>query len=162
MQKITPCLWFDDQAEEAVNFYVSIFPNSKVGTVTRYGPAGARASGRPEGTVMTITFQLEGQEFLALNGGPEFQFSPALSLMVNCQTQEEVDEFWEKLSDGGQTQQCGWLQDRYGVSWQIVPTALPRLLQAEDTERSERVMEAMLQMDKIDAESLKQAAYAQR
>ena len=162
MQKITPCLWFDDQAEEAVNFYVSIFPNSKVETITRYGAAGARAAGQPEGTVMTITFQLEGQEFLALNGGPEFQFSPAISLMVNCQTQEEVDEFWERLSDGGRTQQCGWLQDRYGVSWQIVPTALPRLLQDQDTERSERVMQAMLQMDKIDTERLEEAAYVQR
>jgi predicted 3-demethylubiquinone-9 3-methyltransferase (glyoxalase superfamily) len=161
MQKITPCLWFDDQAEEAVNFYVSVFPHSKVGTVTRYGPAGTRASGKPEGTVMTIAFQLQGQEFLALNGGPEFQFSAAISLVVNCQTQEEVDEYWEKLSDGGQTQPCGWLQDRYGVSWQIVPTILPRLLQDEDTERSDRVMEAMLQMDKIDTERLEEA-YAQR
>ena len=157
MQKITPYLWFDDQAEEAVNFYVSVFPNSKVGTVTRYSPAGAQAAGRPEGTVMTIAFELDGQEFLALNGGPVFTFSPAISFIVNCQTQEEVDELWEKLSDGGQIQQCGWLQDRYGVSWQIVPTALPRMLQDEDPEKSERVMEAMLQMEKLDIERLEQA-----
>jgi len=161
MQKITPCLWFDNQAEEAVNFYVSVFPNSKLGTITHYGPAGAQASGLPEGTVMTITFQLDGQEFLALNGGPVFTFSPAISFVVNCQTQEEVDEFWERLSEGGQIQQCGWLQDRYGVSWQIVPTALPRMLQDDDTERAERVMEAMLQMEKIDTERLEEA-YAQR
>ena len=160
MQKITPCLWFDDQAEEAVNFYVSLFPNSKVQTITRYGPPGAQASGRPEGTVMTIAFELDGQEFLALNGGPVFMFLPAISFVVNCQTQEEVDELWEKLSDGGQIQQCGWLQDRYGVSWQIVPTALPRMLQDKDTGRSERVMEAMLQMEKLDTERLEQA-YAQ-
>ncbi len=157
MQKITPCLWFDDQAEEAVKFYVSIFPNSKIETVTRYGPAGAEAAGRPERTVMTILFQLAGQEFMALNGGPVFTFSPAISFMVDCKTQEEVDTLWEKLSEGGQVQQCGWLQDRYGVSWQIVPTVLGGMLQDQDTEKSERVMKAMLQMKKIDIHGLEQA-----
>jgi len=157
MQKITPFLWFDDQAEEAVNFYVSIFDNSKIGAITRYGEAGAKAAGRSEGSVMTIAFQLEGQEFVALNGGPVFTFSPAISLVVNCRTQDEVDEFWEKLSEGGAIQQCGWLQDRYGVSWQIVPTALGEMLQDKDTERSERVMKAMLQMKKIDIRGLEQA-----
>ena len=161
MQKIMPCLWFDDQAEEAVDFYVSVFSNSKIGTVTRYGEAAAEATGRPEGSVMVIFFQLEGQDFMALNGGPAFTFSPAISLVANCRTQEEVDELWEKLSEGGTTQQCGWLQDKYGVSWQIVPTILGELLQDEDTEKSEAVMRAMLQMGKIDIEGLQQA-YAQR
>jgi len=160
MQKITPCLWFDDQAEEAVNFYVSIFNNSRIGTVTRYGEAGAEAAGRPEGTVMTITFQLEGQDFMALNGGPVFTFSPAISLMVSCRTQEEIDELWEKLSEGGTIQQCGWLQDKYGVSWQVVPAVLGEMLQSEDAEKSERVMRAMLQMKKIDMRALEEA-YAQ-
>ncbi len=157
MQKITPCLWFDDQAEEAVNFYASIFNNSKIGTITRYGEAGAEASGRPKGSVMTIIFQLEGQEFMALNGGPVFTFSPAISLMVNCETQEEVDELWEKLSEGGAIQQCGWLQDKYGVSWQIVPTVLGEMLQDKDAEKSERVMRAMLPMTKLDIRTLEQA-----
>ncbi len=157
MQKVTPCLWFDDQAEEAVNFYVSIFNNSKIETITRYGEAGAEAAGRPRGTVMTVVFQLDGQKFMALNGGPVFTFSPAISLMVNCQTQDEIDDLWEKLSEGGEVQQCGWLQDKYGVSWQIVPTALGEMLQDKDTERSERVMKAMLQMKKIDIRGLEQA-----
>jgi len=156
-QKITPCLWFDDQAEEAINFYVSVFPNSMIETVTRYGPAGAQASGRPEGTVMTILFQLDGQEFLALNGGPVFTFSPAISFMVNCRTQEEIDDLWEKLSEGGEIQQCGWLQDRYGMSWQIVPTVLGEMLKDKDAEKGERVMKAMLQMKKIDIRTLEQA-----
>ncbi len=160
MQKITPFLWFDDQAEEAVNFYVSLFNNSKVVAVTRYGPAGAEAAGRPQGTVMTIAFQLEGQDFMALNGGPVFTFSPAISLMVNCRTQAEIDTLWEKLSEGGTTNQCGWLQDKYGVSWQIVPTALGEMLQDEDAEKTERVIKAMLPMKKLDIRALEQA-YAQ-
>ena len=155
MQKFTPCLWFDNQAEEAVNFYVSIFKNSKIGGITRYGEEGAKRSGRPKGTVMTVTFQLDGQEFLALNGGPVFTFSPAISFIVNCQTQEEIDEFWEKLSEGGERIECGWLKDKYGVSWQIVPTILGEMLQAKDPKKSEKVMEVLLQMEKIDIKSLK-------
>lgn len=159
MQKITPCLWFDDQAEEAVNFYVSIFRNSKIVSIARYGEAGAEASGRPKGTVMTIIFQLEGQEFMALNGGPVFTFSPAISFMVNCETQKELDDVWEKLSEGGdeKAQQCGWLQDKYGVSWQIVPTVLGEMMQDKDPKKSERVMKAMLQMKKLDINKLNQA-----
>lgn len=159
MQKITPCLWFDNQAEEAVNFYVSIFKNSRIVKVAKYGEAGAEASGRPKGTVMTIVFLLEGQEFMALNGGPEFTFSPAISLLVNCETQEEVDALWEKLAEGGdeKAQQCGWLQDKYGVSWQIVPKVLDELMNDSDPEKSERVMKAILQMKKIDIKGLKQA-----
>lgn len=126
MQKITPCLWFDDKAEEAVNFYASVFNKSKIKDVTRYGEAGAKVAGRPKGTVMTVTFELEGQEFMALNGGPVFKFSPAISLMVHCETQEELDELWEKLSSGGEKGQCGWLTDKYGVSWQIVPGCFGR------------------------------------
>jgi predicted 3-demethylubiquinone-9 3-methyltransferase (glyoxalase superfamily) len=158
MQPITPFLWFDDQAEEAANFYVSIFKNSKIGTVARYGEAGAEVSGRPKSTVMTVTFQLNGQEFMALNGGPQFTFSPAISFMVNCETQEEVDELWDKLSTGGSQEQCGWLKDQYGVSWQIVPTALGELMQDQDAAKAERVMKAMLHMKKLDINALKQAA----
>ena len=153
MQKITPFLWFDDQAEEAMNFYVSIFKNSKVVSITRYGDEGPG----PKGTVMVASFQLDGQEFLALNGGPQFTFSPAVSFVVNCETQAEVDEFWEKLSQGGAKNQCGWLQDKYGLSWQVVPTLLSKLLQDKDAEKSGRVMKAMLQMTKIDMNALKQA-----
>jgi predicted 3-demethylubiquinone-9 3-methyltransferase (glyoxalase superfamily) len=153
MQKIIPFLWFDDKAEEAVNFYASIFKNSKVGSITRYGEAGPG----PKGTVMVATFQLDGQEFMALNGGPQFTFSPAISFLVNCETQEEVDELWEKLSEGGETQRCGWLTDKYGLSWQIVPTVLGEMLQDKDAEKSKRVMKAMLQMDKLDIEGLRQA-----
>ena len=153
MQKITPFLWFDDKAEEAMNFYVSIFINSKVVSVARYGEAGPG----PKGTVMTATFQLEGQEFVALNGGPQFKFTEAISFVVNCETQEEVDEFWEKLSQGGEKSRCGWLKDKYGLSWQVVPTILGKLMQDKDPEKSKRVMKAMLQMDKIDIERLKQA-----
>ncbi len=161
MQKITTCLWFDGKAEEAANFYVSIFKNSRIQGVTRYGDAGSEASGRPKGTVMTVSFQLDGREFLGLNGGPEFTFSPAISFIVNCKTQEEVDELWEKLSAGGAPSQCGWLQDKYGVSWQIVPAVLGEMMLDKDAERSERVMKALIQMQKIDIKRLKQA-YAQR
>jgi predicted 3-demethylubiquinone-9 3-methyltransferase (glyoxalase superfamily) len=157
MQKITPFLWFDGKAEEAMNFYVSIFKNSKVGEVTRYGDGGPG----PKGTVMSATFQLEGQEFTALNGGPQFKFSPAISFFVNCQTQPEVDELWEKLSAGGQKQRCGWLADKFGVSWQIIPSVLGELLHDKDPVKSKNVMEAMLQMEKIDIQRLK-AAHAQK
>ena len=157
MQKISPFLWFDDKAEEAANFYVSVFKNSKIGGITRYDEEGAKASGRPKGTVMTVEFQLDGQEFTALNGGPHFKFTEAISLVVNCETQEEVDEFWEKLSEGGEKSRCGWLKDKYGLSWQVVPTVLGELFQSKDAERSERVMKAMLKMDKLDMKTLKQA-----
>lgn len=157
MQKITPFLWFDDKADEAMNFYVSIFKNSKVGSVTRYEAEGAKASGRPKGSVMTATFQLDGQDFVALNGGPHFKFTEAISFIVNCETQEEIDYFWEKLSEGGVEVQCGWLKDKYGLSWQIVPTVLGQLFQTKDAEKAQRVMKAMLQMKKLDIEALKQA-----
>ena len=153
MQRITPFLWFDGKAEEAMNFYISIFKNSKVGRVTRYGEGGPE----PKGTVMSATFQLEGQEFMALNGGPQFRFTPAISFFVNCETQQEVDELWEKLSEGGQKERCGWLKDKYGLSWQIIPSALGRMLGDKDPEKSKRVMEAMLQMDKIDIKGLQKA-----
>lgn len=157
MQKITPCLWFDDNAEEAVKFYVSIFKNSRIGSIARYGEAGAQVSGRPKGSVMTVTFRLDGQEFMALNGGPLFKFTEAVSLIVNCKTQTEVDGLWEKLSEGGAKGQCGWLKDKYGLSWQIVPTVLGRMLQDKDARKSERVMAALLQMTKLDIAGLKQA-----
>jgi predicted 3-demethylubiquinone-9 3-methyltransferase (glyoxalase superfamily) len=147
MQKINPFLWYDDKAEEAMNFYTSIFKNSKIESLI---PG-------PNGSVMSGTFQLEGQKFMAINGGPHFKFSPAISLFVNCETQQEVDELWEKLSEGGEKQRCGWLQDKFGVSWQIIPTVLGELLHDKDAEKSGRVMNAMLQMDKIDIEILKQA-----
>ena len=153
MQKITPFLWFDGQAEEAMNFYVSIFKNSKVIHVSRYGEAGPG----PKGTVMSATFQLEGQQFMALNGGPLFKFTPAISLFVSCETQEEVDKLWKKLSAGGSEERCGWLRDKYGLSWQIIPTLLAKLLQDKDPEKARRVMTAMLKMDKIDGKVLKQA-----
>jgi predicted 3-demethylubiquinone-9 3-methyltransferase (glyoxalase superfamily) len=153
MQKIVPFLWFDDKAEEAVNFYVSIFKNSKVGRVTRYGDAGPG----PKGSVMSATFQLEGQEFYALNGGPMFKFTEAISLFVNCETQTEVDELWEKLSAGGEESRCGWLKDKYGLSWQIIPTVLGRMLGDQDPDKAKRVMNAMLQMGKIDIARLQQA-----
>ncbi len=153
MQKIVPFLWFNDRAEEAVNFYVSLFKNSRVVSVTRYGEAGPG----PKGAVMMVTFQLAGQDFYALNGGPRFTFSPAISLLVNCETQEEVDDLWEKLSEGGETNQCGWLRDKYGLSWQIVPTILGKLMQDQDPEKSQRVMKAMLQMEKLDIAGLRQA-----
>ena len=157
MQKITPFLWFDNNAEEAANFYVSIFKNSKIGSITRYGEEAAKVSGRPKGTVMIVTFQLDGQEFVALNGGPHFTFSEAISFVVNCETQEEVDKLWEKLSEGGEKVQCGWLKDKYGISWQIVPTILGKLVSDPDPVKSQRVMQAMLQMKKIEIEGLKKA-----
>jgi predicted 3-demethylubiquinone-9 3-methyltransferase (glyoxalase superfamily) len=153
MQKIVPFLWFDGKAEEAMNFYVSIFENAKVISVNRYGEAGPG----PKGTVMSATFELEGQRFIALNGGPQFSFSPAISFFVNCETQEEVDELWEKLSEGGQKERCGWLRDKYGLSWQIIPTALGKFLTDPDPAKSKRVMTAMLQMQKIDIAGLKKA-----
>ena len=157
MQKITPCLWFDDKAEEAATFYTSIFKNSKIVKIARYGEAGAEVSGRPKGAVMTVTFHLEEQKFMALNGGPQFKFTEAISFVMNCQTQEEVDEYWEKLSDRGQEVQCGWLKDKYGLSWQIVPTILSEMLKDPDPKKAERVMTAMLQMKKLDIKGLKQA-----
>jgi len=156
MQKITPFLWFDGKAEEAMNLYISIFKNSKILSVTRYGEAGPG----PKGTVMTAKFELNGQEFVALNGGPQFTFTEAISFVVNCETQQEVDELWEKLSAGGQKSRCGWLKDKYGLSWQVVPTALVEMLQDKDAKKSNRVMQAMLQMNKIDIETLRRAYHA--
>ena len=153
MQKITPFLWFDDKAEEAVDFYTSIFKNSKTISISRYGDAGPG----PKGAVMVAKFQIEGQEFMALNGGPTFTFSPAISFVVNCKTQEEVDELWEKLSEGGAKSQCGWLTDKFGLSWQIVPTVLGELMQDKDPVKTNRVMQAMLQMTKLDIEGLRKA-----
>ena len=153
MQKITPFLWFNDKAEEAVNFYVSIFKNSKIMSVSRFGDAGPG----PKGSVMSMTFQIEGQDFYALNGGPVFTFTPAISLFVNCESQQEVDELWEKLSASGKKDRCGWLKDKYGLSWQIVPSVLGKLLQDKDPQKSKRVMQAMLQMDKIEIKALQQA-----
>ena len=161
MQKITPFLWFDNNAEEAVNFYTSIFKNSKILKVARYGEAGSKASGRPKGTVMTIEFKLNGQEFTALNGGPIFKFTEAVSFVVNCKTQKEVDHFWEKLSKGGQEVQCGWLKDKYGLSWQIVPDILVKLLQDNNAKKSQKVMLAMLEMKKININALKKS-YGQK
>ena len=160
MQKITPFLWFDTQAEEAVNYYVSIFRNSKIVNVARYGDDGAKVSGRPKGSVMTVAFQLDGQPFVALNGGPVFTFSPAISFVVDCRTQEEVDRLWDKLSARGDQQQCGWLRDKYGVTWQIVPSVLGELMSDPDPAKSQRVMQAMLQMTKLDIKGLQQAAEA--
>jgi predicted 3-demethylubiquinone-9 3-methyltransferase (glyoxalase superfamily) len=157
MQEITPFLWFDDQAEEAANFYVSIFKNSKVISVARYGEAGARASGRPEATVMTVEFELDGQKFVALNGGPIFKFTEAISFAVNCRTQKEIDGLWEKLSRGGEKGPCGWLKDKYGVSWQIVPTVLSEMMSDADPARSDKVMKAMLKMTKLNIAGLKKA-----
>lgn len=154
MQKITPFLWFDSNAEEAMNFYISIFKNSKIGTIYKYGESGP---GIP-GTVMSATFQLDGQEFMALNGGPLFTFSPAISLFVNCESQEEVDELWERLSEGGEKQPCGWLKDKYGMSWQIIPSILGELLHNKDAQKAKNAMDAMLKMNKIDIDMLKQAS----
>ena len=160
MQLITPFLWFDSQAEAAAKFYTSIFKNSKLGKIARYSEAGAKVSGRPPGSVMTVEFELDGQEFVALNGGPIFPFTEAISLVVNCQTQAEVDRYWKKLSAGGKEVQCGWLKDKYGVSWQVVPTLLGELISGKDAAKAHRVMEAMLKMVKLDIKKLKQAAKA--
>ena len=158
MQKITPFLWFDTQAEEAAKFYTSVFKNSKVGKILRYDKAAAKAAGQPAGSVLTIEFEIEGQKFTALNGGPAFKFNESISFVVNCDTQKEVDYFWEKLTaDGGQESQCSWLKDKFGVSWQVVPTVLIEMLHDRDSGKSERVMKAMLQMQKIDIKTLKEA-----
>ena len=156
MPKITPCLWFDTEGEEAARLYTSVFPNSKIVEVTRYGNAGPR----PEGTVMTVSFELDGQAFVALNGGPEFTFDEAVSFQVDCETQDEVDAYWSKLSEGGEEGPCGWLKDRFGLSWQIVPRVLPELLADPDREKAQRVMAAMLKMKKIDIDELERAAAA--
>ncbi|MGI0009144.1 MAG: VOC family protein [Nitrosopumilaceae archaeon] len=159
VQKITPFLWFDNQAEEATKFYTSIFRDSKIGKITRYGKEGYEIHRMPEGTIMTAEFQIEGQKFVALNGGPHFKFNEAISFVVNCETQEEVDHYWKKLSEGGdeKAQMCGWLKDKYGLSWQVIPTVLVQMLQDKDKKKSEKVMATMLQMKKIDIKTLKQA-----
>ncbi|HTL62162.1 MAG TPA: VOC family protein [Nitrospira sp.] len=159
MPKISPCLWFNDNAEEAVGFYLSIFTNSRIRAIVRYGEAAANASGRPKGSVMTVSFDIDGQEFVALNGGPIFVFNEAVSFQVHCRTQEEVDHYWNALSEGGdeQAQQCGWLKDRYGVSWQIVPTALVEMLKTDDAGKANRVMDALLHMKKLDIGALEKA-----
>jgi predicted 3-demethylubiquinone-9 3-methyltransferase (glyoxalase superfamily) len=156
MNEITPCLWFDTEGEDAAKFYTSVFPNSRIVDVARYGEAGPR----PAGTVMTVTFELNGTKFVALNGGPDFTFSEAISFQVSCRNQEEVDTFWSKLSAGGEEGPCGWLKDKFGLSWQIIPNALPELLSDPDREKSQRVMEAMLKMKKIEIRTLEEAAAA--
>jgi predicted 3-demethylubiquinone-9 3-methyltransferase (glyoxalase superfamily) len=159
LQKITPCLWFDDQAEEAAAFYTAIFRRSKIVSVARYGEAGHDVHGKPAGSVMAVAFELEGQAFSALNGGPMFKFNEAISFQVDCQTQAEVNYYWDKLSEGGdeRAQQCGWLKDKYGVSWQVVPRVLLEMINDPNSKRSQRAMEAMLQMKKIDIDALKRA-----
>lgn len=157
MQKLTSCLWFDDKAEEAATFYVSIFKNSKLGPISRYGETGAQASGRPKGSVMTVTFEIEGQEFVALNGGPLFKFSEAVSFMVKCNSQSEIDEMWSKLSEGGEEGPCGWLKDKYGLSWQIVVPEWDEMIRDKDTAKSERAMAAILHMGKPDLRRVQQA-----
>ena len=159
MKKITPCLWFDSNAEEAANFYTSIFKNSKIGKISRYGKEGYEIHGMPAGTVLTLEFELNGQTFTALNGGPVFKFNEAISFQVNCESQSELDYYWDKLSQGGdeKAQQCGWLKDKYGVSWQIVPVVLAEMMQDKNAGKSERVMKALLQMKKLDIQTLEQA-----
>ena len=159
IQKITPCLWFDDQAEAAAKFYTAIFNNSKIVSMTRYGEAGHEIHGRPAGTVMTVAFELDGHAFTALNGGPMFKFNEAISFQVSCETQEELDYYWERLSEGGdrEAQQCGWLKDKYGASWQVIPNVLVEMLTNPDSKKSQRVMKSMLRMKKIDIEELKWA-----
>ncbi len=160
LRKITPCLWFDADAEDAANFYLGIFPNSKIGAISRYGEAGREFHGKPPGSVMTVAFELDGQPFTGLNGGPMFKFNEAVSFQINCETAEEVDHYWEKLSAGGdpQAQQCGWLKDKFGLCWQVVPTALPKLLSDPDKAKAGRVMNAMMQMKKLDIAALERAA----
>jgi len=159
LQKISPCLWFDSEAEDAAKFYISIFKNAKITNISRYGEAGREFHGKPPGTVMTVGFELEGQSFTALNGGPIFKFNEAVSFQVSCETQQEVDHYWQKLSEGAdeKAQQCGWLKDKFGLSWQIVPTILPKLLSDPDSKKSQRAMTAMLQMKKLDIAKLKEA-----
>jgi predicted 3-demethylubiquinone-9 3-methyltransferase (glyoxalase superfamily) len=159
MEKITPCLWFDSNAEEAVNFYTAIFKNSKIGKISRYGKEGYEIHGKPEGTVLTVEFELNGQRFTALNGGPLFKFNEAISFQVDCESQEELDYYWGKLSEGGDknAQRCGWLKDKYGVSWQIIPSILGEMLQGKNAKKSQSVMKALLQMGKLDIETLKRA-----
>ena len=159
MQKISPCLWFDDNAEDAVKFYVSIFKNSKVGNVTRYGKEGYEIHKKKEGSVMTIDFEIGGQKFLALNGGPIFKFNEAISFQIYCDSQEEIDYYWEKLTEGGDknAQVCGWLKDKFGLSWQVVPIAMIKMLQDKDSKKTERVMKAMLQMHKLDIDAITKA-----
>jgi predicted 3-demethylubiquinone-9 3-methyltransferase (glyoxalase superfamily) len=158
-QRITPCLWFDRQAEDAAKFYASIFKNSRIGAISRYGEAGREIHGMPAGTVLTVAFELDGHSFTALNGGPQFTFNEAISLQVNCDTQQEIDHYWNKLSEGGdpRSQQCGWLKDRFGLSWQVVPSVLPRLMTDPDPKKSERVMNTLLQMKKLDIAALERA-----
>lgn len=157
IRKLTPCLWFDTQAEEAAKFYVSIFKHSKMGPITRYGEAGAKVSGMPKGSVMTVTFTIEGQEFVTLNGGPLFKFTEAVSFMVKCSTQKEIDKMWSRLSRGGEPGPCGWLKDKFGLSWQIVSPEWDTMLRDKDAKKSERVMEAILQMSKPDLATIKRA-----
>ena len=156
-QKVTPCLWFDTQAEEAANFYTSVFANSRIKQISRYGNAGQDVHGKQAGSVMMVAFELEGQTFTALNGGPQFKFSEAISFQVMCDSQDEIDHFWEKLSDGGQEGPCGWLKDKYGLSWQVVPSALPQLISQSSGDARDRIMSAVMKMKKFDLEALKQA-----
>ena len=156
-KQVVPCLWFDNKAEEAAKFYVSVIKNSKMGKIARYGEAAAKASGQPVGSVMTVTFTINGQEFMALNGGPQFTFSPAVSFFLKCDTQKEIDRLWDKLSEGGEKSVCGWLTDKYGLTWQIVPTVLDKMMEDKDEKRRDAVMEALIQMTKLDIRKLEEA-----
>jgi predicted 3-demethylubiquinone-9 3-methyltransferase (glyoxalase superfamily) len=159
-QKITPCLWFDSQAEEAAKFYASVFKNSKIGKISRYGKEGFEIHGRTAGTVMTVEFEIDGRKFVALNGGPHVRFNEAVSFQVHCDSQQEIDYFWSKLGEGGQEQPCGWLKDKFGLSWQVIPKALPEMLMDENSDKAQRVMRSMLQMRKIDLAALERAQAA--
>ena len=158
--KILPCLWFDSEAEEAAKFYASIFKNAKIGKINRYGKEGFEVHGRKEGTVMTVEFEIEGQKFVALNGGPHFKFNEAVSFQIHCETQQEIDHFWSKLAEGGKEQPCGWVKDKFGLCWQVIPNALPQMLMDDDSQKAQRVMKSMLQMSKIDMDALKRAQAA--